>query len=45
MTPAAERTRKSRQDRKIMIDSLTNIGVTVDKSIKAADLRVICNSR
>ena len=36
---AAERTRKSRQDRKIMIDSLTNIGVTVDKSIKAADLR------
>ena len=38
MTPA-ERTRKSRQDRKIMIDSLTNIGVTVDKSIKAADLR------
>lgn len=38
MTPA-ERTRKSRQDRKLMIDSLTNIGVTVDKSIKAADLR------
>lgn len=38
MTPA-ERTRKSRQERKIMIDSLTNIGVTVDKSIKAADLR------
>lgn len=36
---AAERTRKSRQDRKIMIDSLTNIGVAVDKSIKAADLR------
>lgn len=36
---AAERTRKSRQDRKIMIDSLTNIGVTVDKSIKAAELR------
>ncbi len=36
---AAERTRKSRQDRKIMIDSLTNIGVIVDKSIKAADLR------
>ena len=36
---AAERTRKSRQDRKIMIDSLINIGVTVDKSIKAADLR------
>lgn len=36
---AAERTRKSRQDRKIMIDSLTNIGVKVDKSIKAADLR------
>lgn len=36
---AAERTRKSRQDRKLMIDSLTNIGVTVDKSIKAADLR------
>ena len=38
MTPA-ERTRKSRQDRKVMIDSLTNIGVSVDKSIKAADLR------
>lgn len=38
MTPA-ERTRKSRQDRKIMIDSLTSIGVAVDKSIKAADLR------
>ncbi|MCD6251990.1 MAG: DUF1376 domain-containing protein [Psychrobacter sp.] len=38
MTPA-ERTRKSRQDRKLMIDSLTNIGVAVDKSIKAADLR------
>ena len=38
MTPA-ERTRKSRQDRKIMIDSLTNIGVAVDKSIKTADLR------
>lgn len=38
MTPA-ERTRKSRQYRKIMIDSLTNIGVTVDKGIKAADLR------
>jgi len=36
---AAERTRKSRQDRKLMIDSLINIGVTVDKSIKAADLR------
>ena len=36
---AAERTRKSRQDRKIMIDSLTNIGVTVDKSIKATELR------
>ena len=38
MTPA-ERTRKSRQDRKLMIDSLTNIGVAVNKSIKAADLR------
>ena len=36
---AAERTRKSRQERKIMINSLTNIGVAVDKSIKAADLR------
>ncbi|MGO2339067.1 MAG: DUF1376 domain-containing protein [Psychrobacter sp.] len=36
---AAERTRKSRQDRKLMIDALTNIGVSVDKSIKAADLR------
>lgn len=40
MTPA-ERTRKSRQDRKLMIDSLTNIGVTVDKSIKAADLKAL----
>lgn len=40
MTPA-ERTRKSRQDRKIMIDSLTNIGVAVDKSIKAADLKAL----
>ncbi len=38
MTPA-ERTRKSRQDRKLMIDSLTSIGVAVNKSIKAADLR------
>lgn len=38
MTPA-ERTRKYRQDCKLMIDSLTNIGVAVDKSIKAADLR------
>ena len=36
---AAERTRKSRQDRKIMIDAITNIGVSVDKNIKAADLR------
>ena len=40
MTPA-ERTRKSRQDRKLMIDSLTSIGVAVDKSIKAADLKAL----
>ena len=35
----AERTRKSRQDKRNMINALTNIGVTVDKDIKAADLR------
>ena len=40
MTPA-ERTRKSRQDRKLMIDALTNIGVCVDKGIKAADLKAL----
>lgn len=38
MTPA-ERTRKSRQERKLMIESLTNIGVSVDKGIKASDLK------
>ena len=37
----AERTRKSRQDRKLMIDSLINAGVSVDKSIKAADLKAL----
>lgn len=38
MTPA-ERTRKSRQDKRNMINDLTNIGVSVNKDIKAADLR------
>ncbi|MBO1529630.1 DUF1376 domain-containing protein [Psychrobacter sp. F1192] len=38
MTPA-ERVRKSRQERKLMIDSLLGVGVTVDKGIKIADLR------
>ena len=38
MTPA-ERTRKSRQDRKLMIDCLLGVGVAVDKGIKIADLR------
>ncbi|WP_339343427.1 YdaU family protein [uncultured Psychrobacter sp.] len=36
---SAERTRKSRQERKLMIESLTNIGVSVEKGIKAADLK------
>ena len=36
---SAERTRKSRQERKLMIESLTNIGVPVEKGIKAADLK------
>ncbi|ERL54972.1 YdaU family protein [Psychrobacter aquaticus] len=35
----AERTRKSRQDKRNMINALTSIGVSVDKDIKAADLR------
>lgn len=35
----AERTRKSRQDKRNMINALTGIGVSVDKDIKAADLR------
>lgn len=38
MTPA-ERTRKSRQDKRNMINDLTNIGISVDKGIGAADLR------
>lgn len=38
MTPA-ERTRKSRQDKRNMINDLINIGVSVDKSIKTIDLR------
>ena len=38
---AAERTRKSRQERKLMINALTNIGVSVDKGIKAADLKLL----
>ncbi|WP_201627366.1 YdaU family protein [Psychrobacter immobilis] len=36
---AAERQRKSRQDKRKMIDDLTNIGVSVDSSIKLTDLR------
>jgi len=35
----AERTRKSRQDRRNMIDNLIDAGVSVDTDIKAADLR------
>lgn len=35
----AERKRKSRQDKRNMIDELTNIGVSVDKSIKLTALR------
>ncbi|OLF40806.1 DUF1376 domain-containing protein [Psychrobacter sp. Rd 27.2] len=38
MTPA-ERVRKSRQDKRNMINALTNIGVSVDKGIGAAALR------
>lgn len=38
---AAERTRKSRQERKLMINALTDIGVSVDKGIKAADLKLL----
>ena len=38
---AAERTRKSRQERKLMINDLTDIGVSVDKGIKAADLKAL----
>ncbi len=38
MTPA-ERVRKSRQERKLMIECLKGVGVTVDKGIKIADLR------
>lgn len=37
----AERTRKSRQDKRNMIDSLISIGLTVDKNIKAADLKAL----
>lgn len=40
MTPA-ERTRKSRQERKLMIDALINIGVSIDKGIKASDLKYL----
>ena len=36
---AAERTRKSRQDKRNMINALTNIGVSVDKGIGTAALR------
>ena len=36
---AAERQRKSRQDKRKMIDDLTNIGVLVDSSVKLTDLR------
>ena len=36
---AAERTRKSRQDKRNMINDLTNIGVSVDKGIGTAALR------
>lgn len=35
----AERKRKSRQDKRNMINDLINIGVSVDKSIKLTDLR------
>lgn len=35
----AERKRKSRHEKREMIKDLTNIGVTVDKAIKIADLR------
>lgn len=35
----AERTRKSRQDKRNMIDSLVAIGVTVDKGIKSVALK------
>ena len=37
----AERTRKSRQDKRNMIDSLISAGVSVDKDIKAADLKAL----
>ena len=36
---AAERTRKSRQDKRNMINDLTNMGVSVDKGIGTAALR------
>lgn len=36
---AAERQRRSRQDKRKMIDDLTNIGVSVDSSIKLTELR------
>ncbi|AEO00995.1 DUF1376 domain-containing protein [Psychrobacter phage Psymv2] len=36
---AAERQRKSRQDKRNMINGLIDAGVTVDKDIKAAELR------
>ena len=36
---AAERTRKSRQDKRNMINDLTDIGVSVNKDIGTADLR------
>lgn len=35
----AERKRKSRQDKRDMIDDLTNIGVSIDKGIKIGTLR------
>ena len=37
----AERKRKSRQDKRDMINDLTNIGVSIDKNIKIAALREI----
>jgi len=36
---SAERVRKSRQERKLMIDGLNGVGVTVDKGIKIGELR------
>ncbi|MGM8871572.1 DUF1376 domain-containing protein [Psychrobacter sp. 2Y5] len=36
---STERVRKSRQERKLMIDSLNGVGVAVDKGIKIGELR------